>query len=722
MKEEEWKLYIFCLFLSLPFISYGQDTISVALPERVQDIIQVDSAFLPDSVIQTDLILHTDTVVLIDSEFLPDSIIQPEGKEVFIPLALLDSTTSITFWNITRRTGEMHTVIPDTFLTDYFNRTNPDGAGISVAHLGNLGLPMESRIFFDRTDRSQFMFADPFWAYAKEPDNFNFVNTKIPYSTVSYQRAGSRANLEERLQTTLALNYGKELNFGFDLEYLYARGFYNSQGTKHLEWVFFTNYVSDRHQLHVFINPFNYTNGENGGIANDGWISRPDTMGNMSLSSKELPTNLQRTWNKVKGNKYYLNYHYNLGFKRKTGEKDEDDYEKVRFVPVSSIIYTFDYNNYNKRFYTDDPTNLDLFFNEVDHLNSSRKNKTTNDSTSHYSVSNTLALSLREGFSDWAKFDLTAFISHTARGFTLMDTIPSIENDSLHFESYKKTQNTVYLGGELAKKTGKTLTYNGQASFGILGYNLGDMNLSGKIETKIPLFNRITSVFANAYIKNLSPTFYENNYRSKYYWWKNDFGKVRKVYLGGGIDLPYTNTNLSVGVENLDNYIYFDETGYPQQHDGNIQIVAATLKQNFKLGILNWNNQLVYQKSSKEDIIPLPDLALYSSLFIEFKVAKVLTVQMGGNVHYWTEYYAPIYNPATQQFTLQTTNEKERVKTGNYPLINGFINCHLKQARFFIEYYNASSAMISPTNYFSSPHYPVNPTVVKLGISVHFIN
>ena len=696
------KLYIFGLFLFFPFISYGQDLISVSPPEQ-DEISAADSIITP-----------ADSTRLSFGERLQAGNAGIQALDAFI-----DSTASITFWNITRRTGEMYPVVPDTFLTDYFNRTNPDGAGISVAHLGNLGLPMESRIFFDRGDRSQFLFADGFWPYAKEPDRFNFINTKIPYSTVSYQRAGSRPNLEERLQALLAVNYGKELNFGFDVDYLYARGFYNSQASKHLEWTFFTNYISGRHQLHAFVNPFNYTNGENGGIANDGWITRPDTMGNVSLASKEIPTNFTRTWNNIKGNKFYLNYHYNLGFERKTGEKYEDGTEETQFIPVSSIIYTFDYTNYKKRFYTQDATSLDLFYNNVDHLNSNREDKTTNDSTSHHSLNNTLALSLREGFSDWAKFDLTAFVTHANREFTLMDTIPSNNNDSL-FSAYKEIQNSIYIGGELAKKTGKTLTYNGQASFGIYGYNLGDMDLSGHIETKIPLFNRLTSVSADASIKNLSPTFYENHYHSKYFWWNNDFDKVNKVFIGGTINLPYTNTNLSVGVENLKNYIYFDATGYPQQHDGNIQVLAATLKQNFRLGILHWNNQLVYQKSGNEDIIPLPDLTAYSSLFVEFKYAKVLTIQMGGNVHYWTKYYSPIYNPATQQFALQDKNN--RVETGNYPLINGFINCHLKQARFFLEYYNAGSSFVSPPEYFSTPHYPINPTVVKLGVSVHFIN
>jgi hypothetical protein len=328
-----------------------------------------------------------------------------------------------------------------------------------------------------------------------------------------------------------------------------------------------------------------------------------------------------------------------------------------------------------------------------------------------------LGLSLREGFSQWAKFDLTAFITQDIRKFTLMDTTLSNIPDTVLFNSYKKNQYSTYIGGELIKRNGKILRYNAQGSFGVVGYNLGDFNLSGNIETRIPFLNDTASITAKGSIKNLAPKFYENHYHSQYFWWDNDFSKIKKVFVGGAITIPHTKTQFNLGVENVTNYIYFDEMGYPQQNTGSIQILAAGLEQNFKLGALNWNNQLVYQTSSNQDIIPLPDLSAYSSLFLQFKIAKVLTIQMGANAHYWTKYYSPTYEPATQQFKLQ-----HAVKIGEYPLVSGFVNCHLKQTRFFIEYYNASPMFINPPEYFSMLHYPINPTVLKLGLSIDFYN
>ena len=81
-----------------------------------------------------------------------------------------------------------------------------------------------------------------------------------------------------------------------------------------------------------------------------------------------------------------------------------------------------------------------------------------------------------------------------------------------------------------------------------------------------------------------------------------------------------------------------------------------------------------------------------------------------------TSYYAPYYEPATQQFQVQ-----DEVKVGNYPLVNAYVNFHLKQARFFVMGYNLGSKFVNP-NYFSLAHYPLDPFVLKMGVAVTFNN
>ena len=673
----------------------------------------VDS--IPPLPVEEKAIVQDSISASLDSLHLKRDSVAQNRLSTYAPVvAAIDTTQRINYWRITERTGEIIPFRPDTILTDYFNRTNVEGLGVSIAYLGNLGLPLESRLFFDREDRSDFLFSDNLQAYSKQPDKFSFVNTKIPYSNVSYQSAGSQNNKEERLQAFLALNLGKALNIGLSVDYLYARGFYNSQGVKQTDWVFFGNYLSDRQQFHLFFNPASsHTNAENGGLQNDTIIIYPDRMSSRNMQSSDYPTNFENTWNSTSGNRFYLNYRYNLGFERETGKTDSTGNAVKQFIPVSSILYTVDYMNRKRLFYSQDSAGLHQFYSYADAMNPLLNRGLSSDSTSYHSIKNTLGLSLREGFSPWAQFDLTAYISNDTRQFTLMDTV-----------SVKPVnQSSTYIGGELAKRTGKILRYNAQASLGIVGYNVGDFNLSGNIETRIPFLNDTASVSAYGFIKNIAPTYYENHYHSQYFWWDNRFSKIKKAHIGGMISIPHTNTGASIGVENITNYIYFNEFGLPQQYGGNIQVLAINLQQNFKLSALHWDNQVAYQTSSNQDILPLPSVCAYSSLYIQFAIAKVLTIQMGANAHYWTSYYAPSYEPATQQFKLQMPDENgNRIKVGNYPLIGGFLNCHLKQTRFFLEYYNAGAKFISPPEYFSIPHYPVNPTILKLGLSVDFFN
>ena len=75
--------------------------------------------------------------------------------------------------------------------------------------------------------------------------------------------------------------------------------------------------------------------------------------------------------------------------------------------------------------------------------------------------------------------------------------------------------------------------------------------------------------------------------------------------------------------------------------------------------------------------------------------------------------------PALGQFYLQ--NKETRYKLGGYPLVNGYINIHLKRTRFFIEMYNLVQGE-GERSYFQIPKYPLNPRLLKFGISWYFFD
>ena len=212
-----------------------------------------------------------------------------------------------------------------------------------------------------------------------------------------------------------------------------------------------------------------------------------------------------------------------------------------------------------------------------------------------------------------------------------------------------------------------------------------------------------------------------------------------KTRIEGKLSIDHWRTQLKAGVENITNYTYLDNTSVAEgggeesetpvsylnnvgvaQHSGSIQVFSASLRQDFKLGILHLDNEVTYQTSSNQDILPLPKLVLYHNLYLSFGLAKkVLKVEMGADVRYFTEYYAPDYAPAIGQFYLQ--NKDTRYKLGNYPLVNGYINLHLKRTRIFLMMYNLIQGQ-GEHSYFFAPHYPLNPRLFKIGISWNFFD
>ena len=130
--------------------------------------------------------------------------------------------------------------------------------------------------------------------------------------------------------------------------------------------------------------------------------------------------------------------------------------------------------------------------------------------------------------------------------------------------------------------------------------------------------------------------------------------KEFRTRVEGELNISHWGTNLRAGVENIKNYTYFNQSALPEQNGGNIQVLSATLKQDFRLGVFHLDNEVTWQKTSNETVLPLPQLSLYHNFYILAKLAKkVLTVQLGADVRYFTKYNAPAYAPGVQQFHLQ---------------------------------------------------------------------
>ena len=650
------------------------------------------------------------------SQYQPDSLLLIETDTSHL------TASKTRAYSLTDKLGERYLAPMDTQRINFSNSVLIDGRGTAISYLANIGSPAQSRIFAERKEENDFIFADAYNYYLITPQNALFYDVKEPYTHLTYlpNLFGNKQNSEEMFKVLFTTNFGRKINIGCDFDYIFVRGHYASNSNKSYNYRPFGSFVSDRYAIHAYFQGYDFLNSENGGLTNDRYITNPDDFaeGKRPVNdTKSFPTRFTDTWNHFKGKQLFLTHRYNLGFYRELTAKEKESIDKTVndndeieepdfvFVPVSSIIHTFEYESRNRLFLSNSTRNIDTCYSQIN----TSIDSALHDFTDTWNIKNTVALAMREGFQDWAKFGLTAFVHLEKRRFSLPD-------DSAR-TTVKYDEFSTYLGAELSKQQGQILTYWARGEFCLAGSDMGEFRLEGDLKTRFLLAGKEASVKATGSIKNLTPAFYARHHHSRYYWWDNPLKKIQRVYVGGEVDVRQTRTKMTAGVESIQNFIYFGKTGMPEQFDNNLQVITARIKQDFRYQALGWENEIVYQLSSDKNILPLPQLSAYSNLYIDFTYAGVLNIQLGVDAHYFTSYYAPYYEPATQQFQIQ--DEK---KIGHYPIINAYANLRLKQTRFFVSGYNLSSLFITPTEYFSLLHYPLNPMIIKTGISFYLNN
>lgn len=735
-----------------------------------------------------------------------------------------DSTSShkeipkgIYVWTVDSRFGDRKAAQLDTLSHMYMNTIFTSGLRGEYNTTGNLGAPRQARVFVDRQVGSQFLFTDPYDYFITPVSDFHFTNTLSPFTNLTYNNCGDRTNGEDHFTAKFGVNAGKRLGVGFKFDYLYGRGYYDSQSTSHFDYTMYGSYLGDRYQAHLLMSTNHQKVTENGGITNDNYITHPESF-NESFNTSEIPTMLARNWNRNDNQHIFFTQRYSVGFKhkvpmtaeeiaarkfamasqleakqrrakaeaaRKARQEGEDVEEedvkepatfagrpdnakigvrakrdslandslegglqapnrlavngkaaadsllaktqeakvdtswlKDEYVPVTSFIHTLDFNNY-RRIYEAYQTPTDYYLHRYN-VAEKLTGDSIYDKTTHWSLRNTFAISMLEGFNKWAKAGLKLFGTHELRHFTLPDSVA--------MRSWN--ENALSVGAQLIKAQGKTLHYNVTGELGVAGVNAGEIHVDGGIDVNFPLWKDTMTLAASGFYHHEKPSFYYRHYQGRHFWWDDDdLSMVDHFRVQGVLSYQKTRTTLRVAFDEMKNYTYFATTYTTsdagrlanavevRQEGDPISVFTAELKQDFTLGPLNWETVATVQKSTNEDALPLPLVNVYTNLYLRFKIAHVLKCDFGADVRYFTKYKAPDYVPAIGQYAVQANDVKTEI--GNYPLVNVYANFHLKHTRFFamMSHVNASSG-----GYFFAPHYPLNGRVFRFGVSWNFFN
>mgnify|MGYP000542353690 FL=1 len=719
----------------------------------------------------------------------------------------------IKVWTVDKRFGDIVHSTPDTLSHMFMNSIFTTGLRGEFNTTGNLGAPRINRIFIDRSLDGNFIFTNPYDFFVTDVSKFHFTNTLSPFTNLTFNTCGDRLTGEDHFTAKFGVNAGKRLGFGFNFDYIYGRGYYSSQSTSHFNYTMYGSYLGDQYQAHLLMSTNHQKVTENGGITNDDYIVHPELFPE-SFATPDIPTVLNRNWNRNDNQHLFFTHRYSLGFHRtvkmtedeiaakkfamaakkdqearearEKAERDDEDFDeeefdknrkqeqkfagrpdnariagneptdtlktqtqerlqitskvqadsllaaqqqsaedtlwtKKEYVPVTSFIHTVELNNYS-RIYQAYETPESYYANDYE-MDEKYTGDSIYDKTRHLALRNTFALSLLEGFNKWAKAGVKLFAAHEMRRYVLPEKVGT--------SSW--SENNIYIGGQLSKFQGRTLHYCALAEFGMTGEDAGNLKVDASADLNFNLFGDTVTLLANGFFHRTTPSFYYRHYHSRHYLWDNDgLSKVIHSRIQGMLSWEKTKTKLRVAFDEISNYTYFglsyqigenynrlNNDVHVRQSGDAISLLTLQLYQDFKFGPFNWENVLTYQKSSAEDVLPVPQLNVYSNLYLRFKIAKVLKCDFGADVRYFTKYYTPDYAPGLGQYAVQ--EGPNRVEVGNYPILNVYANFHLKQTRFFVmmSHVNAGSGN---KMYFLAPHYPLNDSILRFGLSWNFYN
>lgn len=624
-------------------------------------------------------------------------------------------------WVIDPLYGDRQEVDVDTLRHLFQNADHNEGMTGHYNSLSNMGSPRQSRLYMERST-PVYLFLQPFDQFYVPTEAFRFYNTKSPYMNLTYQWAGSRTSGDDHFQAVYTRNAGKRFNFGGLYHYIYGKGYYDHQATSFMNGTYWMSYLGDRYDFHFYYTHNFMKMGENGGIADDRYITNPEDQP-QRYASNDIPTRLSSTWNRQEHDIVYFNQRYHVGFTR----TDSDSVRGVHdtFVPVTTFFHTLQVGSFRKNYKSyEDP--LGTYY-----AQKYMPGDSTNVRDKMMQIDNYFGLTLHEGFNRYAVAGLSAYVGFKHRRFNMPDVEVSSSGDSLQTR-YKYSISDVVVGGRISRTRGRYLHYNAGAEFVVAGDDAAEFNAYAHGELNIPVLADTARLSVDATLSSMNPDDYFEHYHSKYAWWDMNASKETRSRIEAALEYPRTHTTLRFGVENVKNFSYLVNEATPvyatdgtvenylqhvtsRQCSDNVQVLSATLQQNFRLGILHLDNEVTWQTSSNKDVLPLPTLNLYHNLYIDFMVAHVLHCELGADLTYFSQYYAPDYSPAVGLFVNQTSSNK--MKIGNYPLVSAYANLQLKRTRFYVQYYHANQ---SSGHSFWAPHYPMNPSGVRFGISWNF--
>ncbi len=272
-----------------------------------------------------------------------------------------------------------------------------------------------------------------------------------------------------------------------------------------------------------------------------------------------------------------------------------------------------------------------------------------------------------------------------------------------------------YLAGTIAKEAleqGQWF-YQANVQFYLTGQPAGDFVLNAELGKSLKQIGELSVGFRQQLSEApYNYTLYQNHYTRI----ENSLGKQSTTLLYG----QYRNEKwkLSGGVRNyvLGNYIYLGNDQLPAQHTDIFSLTQAWARKAFHVGILVLDNEIVFQQTTANAPVNVPQLMGRHQLSIESRLFRnALQMAAGIEVRYHTAYNADGYSPFMGRFYYQTAYQ-----VNNKPEGSVFFNFRIKRMRAYIMMDQLQQFFY--TNNIAAPGYPMQNAMLRFGFCWVMIN
>ena len=590
---------------------------------------------------------------------------------------------------------------------------------IGGTFLGMTGSAVQTYNFFKREDpRATVSYYAPYESWTYTPSSIPMFNTKTPYTELAYYgnllNSETTSNDDIRLFTTQ--NILPALNVAVEFKTYGGAGILKNSKARNKTGFVTANYLGKRYLAHAGLIWNSVNRAENGGVINNALV-RDTTLQDV----REIDVYLSSATNKYTKRSVFFDQTYRIPFSFIQDLRHRGDTNYVRKDTLDKDLTSVflgtssEWSVYNKM-YVDAVNSSDAagraFYHDDFYINPSK----SADSLHTMRLDNRIFLR----FQPWRE---NAVVSKLEGG--VGDRYQShydIRPGSYLYKPQPAKWNTMYAYAGAEGRLSRYFEWDALGQLNFAGHDAGDLYLGGKAKLSVFPFRRDSlspiSLTARFETDLKEPDFYEQHLYTNHYMWDNDFSKTSTTRIQASLDFPKWKIYASAGYALLANNIYYDTLGVIRQNPEAMSILTAALRKDIHLGVLRLENSALFQLSSKEDVVPLPKLAVNLRWYLQFPIVRedVLRMQIGADAYYNTSWYAPGFNPVTGTFY----NQNEEMY-GNTPRFDAFMNLQWKQAAIFLKMENVGEGW--PTrkhDYFSAHHYIHPPRVFKFGITWPF--